>query len=72
VAEGEEVEVKLRRFVVEDGGGRLENELGWGEGVGVGQEIDEEEATYRGAETGVERVLVGGGLEAEDGEEGVG
>jgi hypothetical protein len=28
VAEGEEVEVKLRRFVVEDGGGRLENELG--------------------------------------------
>lgn len=28
VAEDEEVEVRLRRFVVEDVGGRLESELG--------------------------------------------
>lgn len=38
----------------------------------MGQGTDEEEAAYRGAETGVEGVLAGGGLEAEGGEEGVG
>ena len=38
----------------------------------MGLEIDEEVATYPGAGTVAERVLVGGGLEAEGGEEGGG
>lgn len=68
----EEVEVKMMRFLVEDVGGSAEIELDLSEGVGVDLEIDEEGAVYLGAGTGVERVLAGGGLEAEDGERDVG
>lgn len=38
----------------------------------MGPETDEEGAIYPGAGTVAERVLVGGGLEAEGGEEGGG